>query len=462
MEPIRLIAAILLTTFIGCNILYLFLRERGSLNFFERMAISYGLGIGALSLEMFLFSLAGLKYSAGYVILPWGIILVANIFIYFIKKPVRQKKPFYVEPGGMLKAGRMLSVFLSSGIVFEIAYSFFRALIKPIESYDAVAIYAIKAKIFYVARSIPEEFFSKLSSLFPHPDYPLNIPIFQAFLYGAMGSLNDQLVKIIFPLYFVSILAVLYFSVRRFAGSLYALLFTFILATIAQFNAYSTNGYIDLPLAYYCFISAILLFKYFEDTKKGYFVVLSAMMAGLAAWTKNEGILYCAVSLCLFALFLIVNRRKVSIRDAGGLFVYAGIIFIIYSPWLWTKAVYAITNVDVGPLSITPAAMVKQSYKALPILYEFQRQFFGPKKWNLIWIVAMFAVLFNYKKLFNKTLYYITAYLIFVFCGYILIYLISNVEIRYFLNTTWSRFPIHFMPVLVYWLALLLKEEIDL
>ena len=459
---ITLIASIILSVFIGWNILYLLLQDKGSLAFQERLAISYGLGVGALSLEMLIISLAGLKFRQSLIIIPWVALFIANAAVYFMKRPERQQKPSYADPVGKKKAHRNLAAFLSGAVILEIFYAFFKALIKPMESYDAVAIYAIKSKIFYLARSIPSEYFSVLAGIFPHSDYPLNIPLFQTFLYMAMGNFNDQLVKLVFPLYFVAVLVMLYFAVKRIGGSLYALLFTFVLATIAQFNAYAANGYIDLPLSFYCFTSLLLLLEYFGDTKKAYCAVLSAIMTGLAAWTKNEGMLYCVINISLFLIFLAMNRKKIALREIGGLFVYAGIIFIIYSPWLWAKAVYGLSNADVGSMDIASVNMAKQSYKTLPILYEFQRQFFGPKKWNLIWIVAMLAIYFNPKKLFSKNLQYLTFYIFMAFCGYMFIYLVSDVEILFFLKTTWSRFPIHFMPALVYWLALMLKEDIKL
>ena len=144
----------------------------------------------------------------------------------------------------------MLDIFLVFGISFEVVYAFFRALVKPIEAYDAVAIYAIKSKIFYLAGAIPEEFFSRIAAIFPHPDYPLNIPLAQTLGYWSMGVLNDQLIKLIFPLFFVGILALLYFAVRRFAGRTYALVFAFLLASVPQFNAYAANAYLEVPLAF--------------------------------------------------------------------------------------------------------------------------------------------------------------------------------------------------------------------
>jgi hypothetical protein len=89
-------------------------------------------------------------------------------------------------------------------ISFEVLYVFFRTLIKPMESYDSIAIYALKSKIFYLEKIIPPDFFRNFASFVPHIEYPLLIPLAEAGLYTFLGSLNDLLVKMIFPLYYAA------------------------------------------------------------------------------------------------------------------------------------------------------------------------------------------------------------------------------------------------------------------
>ncbi len=458
METLKLLIAVCIFIFAGWNILYLISSKKNILCFWEKIFAAYGLGIGFITLEMLSFYFLRIKFSIGLIIIPWVFLFLINSVIYF-KKGGRAADEIIPGSGGNI----VLNIFLLSGIMIETIYAFFRALVKPMESYDAVAIYAIKAKALYLAGSIPGNFFTGTINLFAHPDYPLNIPLCETFIYLFLGSLNDQLVKIIFPLYFAGLLGLLYFVIRRFAGRTYALLFTFLLAAIPQFNAYATNGYLDLPLAYYCFASAVFLFIWFEDTSKAGLLFISAVMAGLAGWTKNEGLMYCIINISLIAIFFVTNRKKGLVKRY---FIYLSsyifTIFAISLPWLWIKVSAHLVNSEINLSNLTPWYILSQYRRVWPIIYEFQKQFLGPKKWNIIWMIFIFLLIVKFKKIFSKDIRYATLFIFFSFGGYVLIYMITSQDLAWHLSSTGSRFLIHFLPVVIYWMALLLKKDLDI
>ncbi len=462
MELICLSIAIAAAVFAGWNILYLILAGRMSeLHLAERLSVSYGLGFGFLTLEMLFFYLFNMRFHLGWILLPWGALAAANFVIYMRMRPVGSTA--VRPPAEKEEALTPLGAFLTFAIILEITYAFFRALIKPLESYDAIAIYAIKAKIFYLAGAIPQDFFLKVAHAFPHPDYPLNIPLAETFIYLFLGNLNDQLVKAIFPLYFTGILAMLYFGIRRFASRTYALLFTFLLASVPQFNAYAANGYLDLVFAYYYFTSLLFLLMWFkdEDRKMG-FLFLSAVFAALAAWTKNEGLMYCGVNIILVLLFVTLEHKGPFRKRVFYGAVYPAVILIMSLPWLLVKSTFDLVNSDVGPVTLNPVSVLKESYKIPVILYEFQKHILGPKKWNILLPIAALVLIFYHRKAFAGIQRYVTSALAMIILGYVFIYLIATTEIDYFLRTTWSRFLIHFVPVVVYWLACLLRGEIEI
>jgi len=438
----------------------IFRRADTGLSMAEKLAMAYGLGIGFISLEMLALSLLKMRFTFFNIAAPWLVILIANVILLSKKAPGHSIKPDLSAKDDSKIL--VLKIVLQAGIALEIFYAFFRALIKPIESYDAVAIYAIKSKIFYLAGIIPSDYFTALAKHFPHPDYPLNIPLIETFIYLTLASLNDALVKIVFPLYFIGTLAMLYFAVRRFANSNYALIFTFMLATIPQFNAYACNAYIDLPLAFYCFTSAIFLFEYFRDRTRIHFMVLSAVMAALAGWTKNEGLMYCAAYIVTMIIYFAFNLKKSSVKDIISALLYVIIIAAISVPWLLIKKIFGLVNNDMGLMDMSPASLVNNIYKLGPIFYEFQKELFGPKKWNIFWAAAACIFIIRIKAAFSGHRRYVTITLFLIISGYVLAYMVSPIDIRFFLAKTWSRFLVQFLPIAVYWLALMLKDDIDL
>ncbi len=465
MEIVALSGGIIALIFIGLNVLHMVMgssKENRCLPLFplETIFISYGIGLGFISLEMLIFYLFGVKFTVYGLLIPWVVLIAVNAIRYVAH---RDKIVIETRTTESEERYKFLNIFLISGISLEAVYAFFRALIKPIESYDAVAIYAIKSKIFFIAKAIPETYFPILIHGFPHPDYPLNIPLSETFFYIAMGSLNDQLVKIIFPLFFLGILILLYYAIRRFASRTYALLFTFLLASIPHFNAYAANAYQELPLSFYYFSSALLLFSWIEDKKSLRPLVLSAIMVALAGWTKNEGLMYCAINTVLVLFFSMRTIRKdMTWKTLFAPIAYIVIVGLLLLPWIWIKHKFGIANDEINLANLNPVYLFNQIHKLVPIFYELQKQLFGPKKWILLWPVVIFAAALNYRKLFKGIRGYISVSIILAFLGYILFYMISYVDVVFFASKTWARFLLHFLPLLVLWLAYILKEDVKI
>ena len=450
MESLRLILSIFVAIFIGWNMLYLISFKNTKLFFLEKLLISYGLGFGFISLEMFMFHFFDLKFSLFSILICWVPFVVAAILI----SP--RRRDTHIRGGS--KPFSVIEKFLICAISFEVIYALFRALIRPIEAYDAIATFAIKSKIFYLAKSISHDYFYNLGLLFPHVDYPLNVPLSETFIYLFLGNLNDQLVKIIFPLYFIAILGILYCGVRRFGSRSYALMFTFALATIPQFSNFATNAYVDVPLSYYFLTGTLFLFYWFKKTEAVGFLYISAMITALSGWTKNEGLVYCAINIIVLLAFFLSNRKNVRGRDVAHGFGYIIVMAVIILPWLVIRRTAHVVNYDFGILDVSRFNIMKQSNRILPMLYEFQRQVFGPKKWNIFWIILISALIIYRKKIFAKDLVFITMPILLIFGSYILAYLVAQTE----MTTLWSRMLIHFLPLSVFWLALLVKDDIKI
>jgi len=131
-------------------------------------------------------------------------------------------------------------------------------------------------------------------------------------------------------------------------------------------------------------------------------------------------------------------------------------------PWLWVKHIFGISNSDVGEIGLAGKDWGRQLSRIFPVIYEFQKQFFGPKKWNILWPAVLLALILNYRKIFRGTQRYITIYIMLVIAGYISVYILSPIDINFFLSRTWSRFILHFLPVILYWLAYILKDDVKI
>ncbi len=290
----------------------------------------------------------------------------------------------------------------------------------------------------------------------PHREYPLLIPLAETYFYTFLGSLNDLLVKIIFPLYYIALLTTFYFVSRRFLNRRESLFFTFLLATIPQITDFATNGYADIPFAFYCSISFFYLYLWLRQNKNS-ILVLSFVFSVFAMWTKAEGLMFALINTAIIIICMVKEKR---IRAIG--IAYAAMsLFVVITYVLAWRTIGLAVNADFTGTQAPLISKIITGFKRIPaILYEYQIQFFGPKKWNIIWIVFITGFVLGFKKIFSKDILPVTLAILLVFSGYSIVYMLSSVPqgFGWHLSTSGSRLFIHFLPITVLWLALLFKE----
>jgi len=430
----------------------------------EALALSYGIGIATISIQMALMSICGIKFSALSTVLLFLPLILAALFLGL---PARLRENRH-QAGGLHRksvlqhpprdAAKMtfLEKFFVGIISFEVIYAFFRTLIKPMESYDSIAMYAFKSKIFYLGRMVPKDFFKSFADFVPHIEYPLLIPLAEAQFYTFFGSLNDHLVKIIFPLYYVALLAIAYSICRRSLNRRAALFFTFLLATIPQVTDFATNGYADIPFAFYCSASFFYLYLWLKDKRRAV-LALSFIFSVFAIWTKAEGLLFTLINAAVVSICM-VKEKRVSLIGA----VYALVSFLAVIAYVlgWRAIGFAV-NSDFAGAHVPLTSKIITGFKRIPaIFYEYQIQFFGPKKWNIIWILFIAGFIVGFKRIFSKELFPVTMAMLLVLSGYSMVYMLSSAPqgFGWHLSTSGSRLFLHFVPIAVLWLALMFKE----
>lgn len=446
---ISVIIFIAMTTFVGFNII-VFIDRYNMLNAPEKIGLSYLFGLAAISLEMFVLGLFKINFSIIYILLPWVFFLLLNI-IRHKEVMILPKKTFEVPFNTFEK---VLAALLS----FEIIYTFFRALMKPIEAYDSVSIWALKAKILYFAKTIPGDFFKMLGANFHgvHPDYPLLLPFSEVWFYTSLNSFNDYLVKIIFPMSFLAFLLIFYSLLKRITQNRQAaLLFTFILASVKQFNDYATNGLADLQMAIYTFLTFVFLFIWAKYKKPAH-LAISVISCVFAFWTKNEGSVTLLITVILLAGLFFTSRHDSMqrMRESRSIIFAIIALLLVFSLWFGFKAKMHIGSDVINRETLRTLKLSTVFKRFIPIGYEYQKHIFGFKKWNIVWILFLYMAARNFKKLFLKDNLYIMAPLAGILCAYTAFYLITPYDISWHLSKSASRLLIHILPLAVFFMAL--------
>ena len=454
MQNLILLALCVLTTgFIGWNILCLLSGRKGLESLFvaEKIGLSYLLGFGVITIQMFVMGLLGMRFTRLTILLPWVFVAVVNL-----AWGLRGMR----SAGGGPFRFHVTDITLVALIALETCYNFFRALIKPIEAYDSVAIYGLKAKIMYLAGGIPSDFFRSLAVNFngAHADYPLLIPLSETWVYTFLGSFNDILVKAIFPSLYASFLLIFYAVLKRITENrTLALLCTFALGSIKQFSDYATIGIADLALGVYFSVCIFYLYLWFKS-RNGSFLNISLLGAILSLWTKNEGMLLALIAVFIFLSYVIANIKKIGKNEILHFFAYALVIFIATLSFSMFKSHNNLVNENFNFSMVTIRNLTANLNRLPMIFYEYQKQIFGFKKWNIIWIMSILILFKYFKSAFRGNLKYVTAAIFLFLLGYTSVYIFSAVELDFFLRKSFSRFLLHILPITVFWTVLLAKK----
>jgi len=312
---------------------------------------SFLLGAGAAGLHLFVLSVMRVPWTRTSVILA-----MLPLFVYGVRRQrLRFPIPREYESGGVASALQD-----SVTILFVVAYAIFAIWAPPFE-WDFYGIWGLKAHWFYETRGMDW-------ATVPHigkADYPVLMPLLFDFVAVITKEWNDRTFGWIYVGLCASVLAIMrgMFAdeVKRPA-----------LATLAI--AFPTlNLWIGLAEAgVMAFGCAGLLF-----IRRGS-IGLGAVMLGLAAWSKNEGLALIGVS----AIALVITTR--SIRKVLQLWPAIALI----APWMITRAVLKLST------DFTEGSMVKRVFERLGNPSEVVSAFVkAPPDQPWFWLAVLLAVL---------------------------------------------------------------------
>jgi uncharacterized membrane protein (UPF0136 family) len=418
----------------------------------ELLAVSFVLGTGSVSLQMFLYSLARIRFHFLSIALPW----VAVAALWAVVPNAKHNAAAIFGHDTDPASAPLSTVDLCSATVvsLQIAYVFFYALSFPIAGWDAWVTWLMKARAFFLSGEVSASFLR--DPLFPVPDYPLHMPLAVAWLYIAAGSVQDQWSKVVYPLQFSSLLLVFNGLARIMTSRRNALFFTAMLSGIPivivhggglptgepkfGLNTWDDVGYADLALSLCFLLSGGLLAVGFRHRLPTCFY-WAALFLGLGAWTKNEGL-----SFALFGVVAILWAARLRILGNRDLIPIAGVILLFVVPWMVYKSHLQIGSEYFDNLS---AHVTVDALNRLPIIASSVGarllKITGP--YNLLFYLYVVAVLLNVRRLASSPALLVHALLALQMTAYIAIYTISPHDLRWQLSTSMARLMLHLVPL---------------
>ncbi|MCC6544976.1 MAG: hypothetical protein IT392_10850 [Nitrospirae bacterium] len=424
---------------------------------FTGLAISFMLGMGVISLQMFAYSQINIPFKIYSIAFPWIILAAAAVLIKSTRERLLTGSGINVTAG--LKDISWPEVILLLIILSQVFYAFLFGALLPIRGWDALQTWAFKGKVFFYDMGISSDF---LKDPLTHPDYPLLIPLTLSWLYTSIGHVNDEMARIIYPMQYVSMLAIFYYAVRKTASKRMSLLFTALLSLTPIVMVHSSGfagrigglysgdfvGYADLALSIFFLGAGAFFYLYMMEGSSAH-LIMAVLFLTMGAWTKNEGLVFLLMGGMLITVNLFFGKR---IRYGAILAVW-GFIWVVTLPWLLYKMHFHISSEYTPNMN---AATMKSNLQRLPYIIKmfFFVLFRDTDLYNYAWYGYLISSLVNLRESVKKPLFYMHALLLGQFAAYTFIYLISPLEIKFHIETSIDRVIIHLTPLAIMVLAM--------
>lgn len=360
------------------------------------------LGSGIVWLVLFTLSGLGLGWSRLSVTVA---LLVVAISLWIpARKVVREAGPPEAR-----------ATWIDLGTLIVLGAHAFVAAEKPVRHGDFWAIWGLKARVFFEHGSIDWAFLLGPFNWYQHSDYPLLLPFNYLLVALHEGGWSDRWMGPVTTLYAVALALIVRDLFARELPRHVAALATL---GVAAVGASPWIGLADAPMVAYGTAGLLLMRRRVTP--------LSAILLGLAACSKNEGLLLIAVVVLVLVLVGRV-REVVSLWPAVALSV----------PWLALRAWHRLEG------DLLPSAFDLD--RVGPILRGIAQE---PPARPLLWVGLAAALVLLVGSLRRERFVLLTC--LFQGLAYVAVYLISPHDVSWHIVYSWPRLLEHVTVPLVF------------
>jgi hypothetical protein len=208
---------------------------------------------------------------------------------------------------------RVLSVTFYTALTSAAASFIFLSLKSPHGGWDAWTIWNLRAR--FIFRGGDHWTDASLVAWFK-PDYPLLIP---ATIARAWAYVNNETVAIpivVAMLFTFATVGLIVASLSILRGKSQGFLAGLALLGTPFFVEHGASQYADVPLGFFFLVALSLLVLHDRLRTHNHLLALAGMAAGLAAWTKNEGLLFLAALVAAhFAVTVYTKGWAIYLRE---------------------------------------------------------------------------------------------------------------------------------------------------
>jgi 4-amino-4-deoxy-L-arabinose transferase-like glycosyltransferase len=273
-------------------------------------------------------------------------------------------------------------------------------------------------------------------------DYPLLIPVN---VVGGWNTLASEVLRVpamLSMLFLLGMAGTLYSTLACLRSASQAAIATIVLLATPGLLLFSTFQTSDIPLTYFFLASLSLLVLAAKETNVSLFF-LSGMMAGLSAWTKNEGIPF-------VLLLLVFTRLIVGLRRARVVFpaVLAGCALPLLTIFLF-KMLISVNN-DLFTNNGLPEILGKllDPARYVQIFTHLAGELIRLGNWplSILVLLIIYGWIVGFRAPANFVEKAVWMLPVVQLLLYLLVYVVTPHELQWHMNYSMSRLLIHLFP----------------
>lgn len=427
----------------------------------EKVCLGFGAGLGLLSYGMFLMGLMKVPFTAAGAAAPQvALFIVIAVILYARLKPARNRAADEHRGAGRLEVA--VAAVMAVWVLLKIGFVLNETLVRPIYSWDAWANWSAGAKLFYYSRGLlldagGEHFFG--AGYRPFPGHPLHTTLLQVYSALWLGRFDEIYVKSWSFLYFVSMLGVVYWAIKREAGFFYGVAGAFFLASMPLLTWHAQDAYSDFPLSWYSLAAFVTFWRFMKTGSRG-FLVLSGAFAAMGMFVKNEGLFFTAALGAVLFLYSAFERKPL----VTNLFCFLLPVLVLAGPWLVFKSAndfgFGHTGGELKWLGDPNIRGGERTGVHWDIIVPALRQAFLSVNFSLLFPFWLVVSALGIKAVARTELKYLDLALLIVISGFVFVYLMLE-KMSVLEGTGIYRNILTYAPVMLFASFLTLKAALE-
>ena len=361
----------------------------------------------------------------------------------------------YGDPSAIRFIKILALVFLVSSITY-----FLIALQVPYGGHDAMGIWNIRARIM----ALPQpSWLSDLQTAGNHPDYPLLVSgnIGRLWLYMDQTSILAPFVFHYLVTFATCLLLVsAIWRVKHLPLGILAGLILMGTPFFLRDGAEAQNA--DITMSF--LILAVLVLLTMKDAlgaERSDFAYLAGLCASLAAWTKNEGLLFLVCLLCIrFLIHAYLVSAKVAFTETVHLLL--GMAPVLGVLIYFKISIASTSDLIAGQGFVETITKITDPSRHVQIFAFFVKEMFSFGRWQVYPFLMILYLFWSGTDMIdvNKKLSVMTAsgIIVVMLAGFFIVYLTTYLDLYYHLRTSFSRLLLQIWPATLFAFFLVTRD----